>query len=73
MSESSGFGSIEAGNFIILCLIKKPETIKEKQATQKFQIYVFLITVFLGIIWLIFFDKSLDNKEINQIVNSRGF
>jgi len=36
---------------------KKPETIKEKQATQKFQIYVFLITFFVGIIWLIFFDK----------------
>jgi hypothetical protein len=36
---------------------KKPETIKEKQATQKFQIYVLLITFFVLIIWLIFFDK----------------
>ena len=36
---------------------KKPETKKEKQETQKFQIYVFLITFFLGGLWLIFFNE----------------
>ena len=35
----------------------RPETKKEKEKTQTNQILIFIITIILGVIWLVFFDK----------------